>query len=144
MRARLRVAARQAKLLMSGAPFFEVVDGFTNVDAKTLRARRGVRNPAPAAAAAFRAETEARREAAIAARRRGVTGADGSAVARLCADASLEDADVAAALWDLIVAGTATTAELASEALKIGRGGGSVDATALVEDVARACVEIKI
>ena len=70
-RARLRVAARQAKLLMSGAPFFEVVDGFTNVDAKTLRARRGVRNPAPAAAAAFRAETEARREAAIAARRRG-------------------------------------------------------------------------
>ena len=27
---------------------------------------------------------------------------------------------------------------------KIGRGGGSVDATALVEDVARACVEIKI
>ena len=45
---------------------------------------------------------------------------------------------MAAALWDLIVAGTATTAELASEALKIGRGGGSVDATALVEDVARA------
>jgi hypothetical protein len=76
MRARLRVAARQAKLLMSGAPFFEVVDGFTNVDAKTLRARRGVRNPAPAAAAAFRAETEARREAAIAARRRGGAGAD--------------------------------------------------------------------
>ena len=75
-RARLRVAARQAKLLMSGAPFFEVVDGFTNVDAKTLRARRGVRNPAPAAAAAFRAETEARREAAIAARRRGGAGAD--------------------------------------------------------------------
>jgi hypothetical protein len=144
MRARLRVAARQAKLLMSGAPFFEVVDGFTNVDAKTLRARRGVRNPAPAAAAAFRAETEARREAAIAARRRGGAGADGSAVARLCADASLEDADVAAALWDLIVAGTATTAELASEALKIGRGDGAVDATALVEDVARACVEIKI
>ena len=72
------------------------------------------------------------------------TGADGSAVARLCADASLEDADVAAALWDLIVAGTATTAELASEALKIGRGDGAVDATALVEDVARACVEIKI
>ena len=143
MRARLRVAARQAKLL-SGAPFFEVVDGFTNVDAKTLRARRGVRNPAPAAAAAFRAETEARREAAIAARRRGGAGADGSAVARLCADASLEDADVAAALWDLIVAGTATTAELASEALKIGRGDGAVDATALVEDVARACVEIKI
>ena len=28
--------------------------------------------------------------------------------------------------------------------LKIGRGDGSVDATALVEDVARACVEIKI
>ena len=138
MRARLRVAARQAKLLMSGAPFFEVVDGFTNVDAKTLRARRGVRNPAPAAAAAFRAETEARREAAIAARRRGGAGADGSAVARLCADASLEDADVAAALWDLIVAGTATTAELAAEALKIGRGGGAVDATALVEAVARA------
>ena len=137
-RARLRVAARQAKLLLSGAPFFEVVDGFTNVDAKTLRARRGVRSPAPAAAAAFRAETEARREAAVAARRRGGAGADGSAVARLCADASLEDADVAAALWDLIVAGTATTAELAAEALKIGRGGGPVDATALVEDVARA------
>ena len=52
--------------------------------------------------------------------------------------------ETAAALWDLIVAGTATTAELASEALKIGRGDGSVDATALVEDVARACVEIKI
>jgi len=138
-RARVRVAARQAKLLLSNAPFFAVVDGFTNVDAKTLRARRGVRSPAPAAAAAFRAATEAAREAAIAARRRRGAGADGaSAVARLCADASLEDADVAAALWDLIVAGTATTAELASEALRIGRGDGAVDANALVERVARA------
>ena len=139
-RARVRVAARQAKLLLSNAPFFAVVDGFTNVDAKTLRARRGVRSPAPAAAAAFRAATEAAREAAIAARRRRGAGADGaSAVARLCADASLEDADVAAALWDLIVAGTATTAELASEGLKRARRSpDTVDASALVEDVARA------
>ena len=64
-RARLRVAARQAKLLLSGAPFFEVVDGFTNVDAKTLRARRGVRNPAPAARACLLYTSPSPRDATL-------------------------------------------------------------------------------
>ena len=87
-RARLRVAARQARVLARGAPFFEVVDAFTNVDAKVTRARFGA-GPPRAAVAAARSMAEARRVDAVAAGRAGFYG-DGSALAALYGEAGAD------------------------------------------------------
>ena len=70
------------------------------------------------------------REAAIAAARADLSVAS-PLVAGLLGDGLLDDADVAAALNDLILAGTATTAELVEEALRL-RDGGDADGDALV------------
>ena len=125
-RGRLRVARFQGRALADG-DFFRTVDAFTNVDAKTERARAATPRPLPAEARAFMVRT---REAAIAAARADLSVAS-PLVAGLLGDGLLTDADVAAALNDLILAGTATTAELVEEALRL-RDGGDADGDALV------------
>ena len=125
-RGRLRVARFQGRALADG-DFFRTVDAFTNVDAKVERARAATPRPLPAEARAFMVRT---REAAIAAARADLSVAS-PLVAGLLGDGLLDDADVAAALNDLILAGTATTAELVEEALRL-RDGGDADGDALV------------
>lgn len=125
-RGRLRVARFQGRALADG-DFFRTVDAFTNVDAKVERARAARPRPPPAEARAFMVRT---REAAIAAARADLSVAS-PLVAGLLGDGLLDDADVAAALNDLILAGTATTAELVEEALRL-RDGGDADGDALV------------
>ena len=127
-RGRLRVARFQSRALADG-DFFRTVDAFTNVDAKVERARAAKPRPLPAEARAFMVRT---REAAIAAARADLSVAS-PLVAGLLGDGLLTDADVAAALNDLILAGTATTAELVEEALRLRDGGdASADGDALV------------
>ena len=125
-RGRLRVARFQGRALAAG-DFFRTVDAFTNVDAKVERARAAKPRPLPAEARAFMVRT---REAAIAAARADLSVAS-PLVAGLLGDGLLDDADVAAALNDLILAGTATTAELVEEALRL-RDDGDADGDALV------------
>ena len=121
-RGRLRVARFQSRALADG-DFFRTVDAFTNVDAKTERARAARPRPLPAEARAFMVRT---REAAIAAARADLSVAS-PLVAGLLGDGLLDDADVAAALNDLILAGTATTAELVEEALRLRDDGDASD-----------------
>ena len=125
-RGRLRVARFQSRALADG-DFFRTVDAFTNVDAKVERARAAKPRPLPAEARAFMVRT---REAAVAAARADLSVAS-PLVAGLLGDGLLDDADVAAALNDLILAGTATTAELVEEALRL-RDGGDAGGDALV------------